>query len=532
MSKALKELTDYMVDVPLDKESQTNIKSSHTFTATKEDVVYGRSEEPVITFDVGKTAKGNREVRVTTYGYIGSFHIKIGKWEKEVSIGYRFGKPVLERMVARSMGFDSFIHYDRSGEGKKKAEERIVIVMMCLAYVLAMEKATALGLPQGYRRREYRESSLRGQVDVSRFVRKDIPFMGKISSVLYERVEAQEIIDLLDAAFGVVERENRNLVNRRVWGIRQYVRERASRRFVDRRVVEKALGHRLLKNPLYAHFKKAVELAARLIRLDDTQKEGKFETYLFDVNAMWEGYVYALLKEAVESDEDLKGSWRVLHEPELPVYEACFFRRLMKPDVVIVNESEKRVLVLDAKSKRMACRGSGRHDMGDLDRGDFFQLHTYMSYYRGAGYEVLGGGLLYPMEKSCAERSCEWFGDEKGSFFVEGLELDFMDEIDRQVEEIDQFKENYNPNKTELISKLNELLTDGDSNKTEIDEDEIERRFSFIWTTRNRLNRNNVDNKEEWKKLIEEIKNRRYEKKITASEEKFCQAIMGYLKQS
>jgi len=58
---------------------------------------------------------------------------------------------------------------------------------------------------------------------------------------------------------------------------------------------------------------------------------------------------------------------------------------------------------------------------------DFFQIHTYISYYQNDGYEAIASGLLYPMEaiydksKSFSE---SLFGkNSETKFIVDGIDL-------------------------------------------------------------------------------------------------------------
>jgi 5-methylcytosine-specific restriction endonuclease McrBC regulatory subunit McrC len=85
-------------------------------------------------------------------------------------------------------------------------------------------------------------------------------------------------------------------------------------------------------------------------------------------------------------------------------------------------------MVFDAKYKRMKfITGIGDEKRGDLDRSDFFQIHTYISYYQNDGYDVIAGGLLYPMEKVYDKKECfseTLFGkDNTTKFIVDGIEL-------------------------------------------------------------------------------------------------------------
>jgi len=78
----------------------------------------------------------------------------------------------------------------------------------------------------------------------------------------------------------------------------------------------------------------------------------------------------------------------------------------------------------------MNMRGKNQYDLGDVDRCDFFQINTYMSYYQNQGFELIAGGLLYPLEKYEKELcfSEDWFGNEDVKFFIDGVFVNNSDE--------------------------------------------------------------------------------------------------------
>ena len=90
--------------------------------------------------------------------------------------------------------------------------------------------------------------------------------------------------------------------------------------------------------------------------------------------------------------------------------------------------------------------GGGDGNYGDLDRSDFFQIHTYMSYFN-KNKNLVAGGLLYPLntklikEKTYAE---SWLGGE-GKFVVDGIDLS-------------EFENNTNDNIDELVKKENDFI--------------------------------------------------------------------------
>ena len=69
-----------------------------------------------------------------------------------------------------------------------------------------------------------------------------------------------------------------------------------------------------------------------------------------------------------------------------------------------------------------------KDSMGDVNRNDFFQIHTYMAYYQGMeDKELVGGGLFYPIEGDLEKNkekahSKRWLNNE-GFFVVDGIKL-------------------------------------------------------------------------------------------------------------
>ena len=89
-----------------------------------------------------------------------------------------------------------------------------------------------------------------------------------------------------------------------------------------------------------------------------------------------------------------------------------------------------KVIVFDTKYKRMRMQVSNQFGMGDLDREDFFQINTYMSYYQNQNFDVLAGGLIYPMEQFDQKRchADEWLGKPGSKFIVDGIDFSKLED--------------------------------------------------------------------------------------------------------
>ena len=413
-------LKDFSVHEVEDKHLYNKLKDSSLIILDSSicDVVSStKAVEPIL--EIRKTEEENK-VRISTFGYVGKFSA-LGR---DFDISYRFGTLLLDRMVAKVNDFEmKSLEIEATHNKQKKENDNLVMRMLYMHFILKLEKLSILGLPKSYVKVEHHHR-YRGQIDINRYIKKDIPFQGKISSKSYEQEYVQEIVDVLYIALNVVEGYFKGFVTQRVFQIRNLLHHYANRRLVDEETINRAINHKVLQNALYSEFKETLEIASYIIRhtFNITHKNNKFLTGLiFDVSLLWEAYIFKLLKDAHENDK-----WKVIHEDPLEVYKDKFYVRNMYPDIVLKNEQEKKVIVFDAKSKSMTFAGRNHFGAGDLDRNDFFQINTYMSYYQNSGYTVLAGGLLYPINSKVDKSKCyskTWFENDKTHFIVDGLEL-------------------------------------------------------------------------------------------------------------
>jgi len=291
-------------------------------------------------------------------------------------------------------------------------------------FVLKLEKAFLLGLPKAYRSVRHHEMKFKGKIDINCFIKRDIPFQAKISSVSREQQEIQDIIDVLHKAVQTIEKSGKGLT-KNIAHIRTHLKQQRSNRYVSAITIQKAMRSRALQNPIFAPYKSVLEYAKLIIDGSNLEEKlrGKEKTFGFLVNVaeLFELYVSKLLQKAFPD-------WSV-KSPEVEVYEDLFYQRKIIPDIVMQHRESTRVMVFDTKYKRMLMRGRNQHSAGDLDRSDFFQINTYMTYYQQQGFDLIAGGLLYPMEKNFDEGEChatQWFGNQGVWFVVDGIDLNAL----------------------------------------------------------------------------------------------------------
>ncbi|WP_149711975.1 McrC family protein [Campylobacter concisus] len=373
---------------------------------------------------------------VQTGNFIGSFsHNGI-----DIEINSRFSNKFLERML----NFANDIYIDDISLGKSiDAKENLSKIIIYYLFIQTLERAFLLGLPKGYKDKSYHEAKVMGKVDVAKFIKTDISFGGKISSTNRERQDIGDIVLVLYKALKIVQKEAKELIKPVVNAL-NYLCEIRESRLVTPSVVHNALNSKSLHNPIYAPYKKVLEYASLIIENEKAGIKGTGRQnlgFIVNVAELFEIYMRKLLQKEFKD-------WSVT-SPKIELYKDKFFARKIIPDIVI--GSGDKVLVFDTKYKRMNMQGKDQYGLGDVDRNDFFQINTYMSYYQNQGKNVIAGGLLYPMDKFSRDgcHSHSWFDNLNTKFIVDGIELANLSEF--SIEEI-KIKEN------ELISRIKEYI--------------------------------------------------------------------------
>ncbi|QNA89290.1 hypothetical protein G4G28_13940 [Massilia sp. Dwa41.01b] len=370
-----------------------------------------RDEELVVALG----ASADAEATIQTGNYVGRF--SFGK--VAFDIGSRFGDAFMQRML--NFANDIFIDDGFSPGARIEAGTmdyaRALLYMM---FVQALEKAFLLGLPKAYRSVARHDPVVRGRIDVARLVRDDIPFLGKVSTVAREQQASVAIVDVLAKAISVIDRNGGKRMLGRIAHVRADLAGRRSGRPVTRATVAAAQSDKSLGNPIFAPYRRVLELAAMIVRLDAARQHPTGSSsapgFLLNVAELFEIYVRKLLARSFPA-------WRV-SSPAIFLHAGRFYERNIIPDIVMEHEDGVRVAVFDTKYKRMHFQGRGRHGAGDVDREDYFQISTYMSHYRlHPGKRLVAGGLLYPLGAAPAQPLCHdsWMADAEIAFVVDGI---------------------------------------------------------------------------------------------------------------
>lgn len=330
----------------------------------------------------------------------------------KINITTKYGDAFLKRML----NFVNDIYVDNEQVKAKKDEtENQFLFIIAYLFIQSLEKAAVLGLPQQYKKHQERSHKVRGSINFNDYLKRDIPFQGKLTSTFRERMYVQEIVDVLYLALRKLERLFGKEIHSRLLGLNQLLKQNYSGQFVSYATIQRAKAHQSINNPMYSGFKKVLEYA-EIILLDkdlmpDNDKQQLATTgYLFDIAELYELYLEKLLSRNFPE-------WFLSGQDELRIYQQQFYNRSMFPDLVMKHRTSGKVVVFDAKFKKMEMQN------GDVDRADLHQIHSYSGYYKN---NLIASGLIYPLSKEINSEkaySKSIYGNDENeiNFIIDGI---------------------------------------------------------------------------------------------------------------
>lgn len=379
-----------------------NLKNTNGKTISKDD-------EQRLVFQLAKTIDDN-------------YYVKTGLYAGVITIkGITFNiMPKNIALFKRMLNFANNIYVDKTESNSEKSQEPSDFPLFEYLFLTSLKKASVLGFPQEYTKIQYHDIRVHGNIDVNSYIKKDIPFKGKLSSKRNERQYVQCIVDVLSAALSACKNDIQKMFPNLSF-VSSELKAAASGRRPTLETIQKAKNHRALHNPMFAPFRRTLDYAELILRKqnlissDNEEASNKISGYLLDVASLWELYLENLLRNNFQSE-----GWTISAQEELSLYEGTFFARHNYPDLVMRHE-DGRLVVLDAKFKKMDF-ALDHYGNCDVDRTDLFQIQSYAGYYREKGENIILCGLIYPLSIDKPE-STTLYGLEnsKITFIIDGV---------------------------------------------------------------------------------------------------------------
>lgn len=266
--------------------------------------------------------------------------------------------------------------------------------LLMFVFPKLLKKALSQGLYRQYQTFNRNDANVKGVVDVSRHIKQNVPFCGKIAYNRRERTFDNPLTELI--------RHTSELIKTKPFGkqllssgietkkcVQEIIEATQNYNFHERK---KVISQNLkpITHPYYTAYKPLQKLCLAILRhkkIGFGNAKNKAYGILFDGAWLWEEYLWTILREKGfkhPKNKENRGGIRMF---ENAIDENSFdknYRRIY-PDFYKPNEC-----ILDAKYKRLQ-NGVGREDL--------YQIVTYMHTMK-----IDRGGFLYPISQSDFEK--------------------------------------------------------------------------------------------------------------------------------
>ncbi len=347
------------------------------------------------------------------------FEVKEGKLcTKNIMgfIGYRDTKVRIYSRFAQGDD-DYFLHYMLQKvfsinlfDLKYHADEENIFDFLIYLFPAFLKRAMQQGLYKEYQTREYNDANIRGRIDVSRHIRMNIPFAGKVAYSTREYAYDNHVTQLVRHTIEYIANhqyssgilQNDDMTKDAVNLIREATPSYSQN---DRRkVINQNL--RPLSHPYFSEYRHLQRLCVQILRYEEIKygcDDDEIYGVLFDGAWLWEEYLNTILKDCGfehPQNKVFKGKVSLFSDGSGWRY----------PDFY------KDDMVLDAKYKRYA-----KLKLQEIDGEDLHQVITYM-YILAVNH----GGFIVPWPYSLRdykpdEKTLKGYG---GSMNIYGITVD------------------------------------------------------------------------------------------------------------
>lgn len=276
-------------------------------------------------------------------------------------------------------------------------------LLLAILFRSRLLEASRIGVFRQYRQVPHHDLRFRGKLDMAAFIRRDIPFIGRLSYVTHDITLDNPLNHLVRHACSRLAGEWSSFIFSDK-SLTDFYREleRETPTWEKRNPLAcMARNQRPVKHPYFhSTYEPLRKLALRILRSEGItpySETDEVEGILFDGAWLWEEYLWNLLAPfgfVHPANKARRGAWRVLNE--------SFY-----PDFFLLKEGCPRI-VLDAKYK------SERNDQRDI-----LQVSGYMHML-----EAQIGGLIKPIQESSrAEFKWSLVPEHRSSWHVLGLDI-------------------------------------------------------------------------------------------------------------
>lgn len=359
--------------------------------------------------------------------FIGEANFDYKGQNYHITIKPRFGEDVLLKMLEQI--FNIRISPSQTKSQDNSDWQHFIKRLIAIIWVQHLANANLHGLPKKTVKKEHQGILVRGRIDIRKSI-KPLKTKSELLSHSYEKAIDLGIISIVNEAYQILKTDfdlgasQLNIPDSAQTALNQIFEAKIPRKQISYRHYQQ-----LKYKAIYSSWKPLVDFSWDIIsqKQQSLKQDTKSKGYGFflDMAEIWEQYLKSLLKKNLRPL-----GWNLKKNVSV-AYEGYFFKRQLIPDFVFENEN--KAIIWDAKYKRMKAHYK------DVDRSDFFQIHTYLLSYSHKDVKI--GGLLYPftINEGYQEdkfRSPYLLSDEgiNTSFGIDGIEF-------KQNMKIEEFKE-------------------------------------------------------------------------------------------
>ena len=337
--------------------------------------------------------------------YVGA--IQIGKHTIEVlpKAGKEGNEKVWQSVLLDMLKTCQMLTAKQTGNAALKLKSNSVLDLYFELYVSELEALIHQGLIKKYRKTEGQQKALKGAIVFSKHIAKNIVHKERFYTrhTVYDQDHLMH--QVLFEALGLVKRLSTSSLLKDRMG-------RVDLAFPDVTKLKISESHfsKMTTDRKSFPYKNAISIAKLLIlnyRPDLSAGRNDLLALMFDMNVLWEEYVYRILKKNAGSD------FEVLAQRRHKFWES----KIIKPDLVLKHKETKQVFVIDTKWKVIDNKKPADNDLK--------QMYVYNHHWNSAQ-----SILLYPRTINQQDR--------KGKFTLElnnqehHCMLGFVDVIDAQ----------------------------------------------------------------------------------------------------
>ena len=253
-----------------------------------------------------------------------------------------------------------------------------------------LKKALAKGIYKEYVIKRYNDARVRGVIDINRFIKQDIPFLGKIAYNVREHSFDNRITQLIRHTIEhITSTEFFNLLRRDHESVKaiNLIREITPGYSVRERQELIRQNRKPVIHPYYTDYEDLRKICLQILSYQglgyEQKKDLKVYGILFDVAWLWEEYINTLLQPlGFEHPKNIEKIGRqYLFNKINKAYPETYAH--IYPD--FYYKQNDKSFVLDTKYKRL--------NSDKISKDDLYQIITYMYIFKASK-----GVFVYPKE--------------------------------------------------------------------------------------------------------------------------------------